>query len=189
MATERLRYNTENRDAIVLFLENGGDLEMAKLNDIQLKLLDRWRFADEKLRENKYSREKVADFIRGKYQISRDTAFRDIVNAEYVFSSTTPLNKKYAIGRRIEFLERKINEAYIDNDRLGAALLEKILQKYYEKYPDEHAPRSPKKIVYNIIQNNKTLVVNGSEDEVFSVDDAMIEADDILKKLEDKDDY
>jgi hypothetical protein len=117
------------------------------------------------------------------FQVSRTTAYQDIVNAEAVFASSTPLNKKYRIGLRIEFIEQKIDELYgrvkqfepeDPNDEneiedplmkvyrikeneeyiTQAIQLEKVLQKYYDIYPDLVIPRSPKTIIYNLIQNN-----------------------------------
>jgi hypothetical protein len=176
------RLASDNKDAILRYLENGGDDELIVLTDVQKKLLDRWRFADEKIREKKYRREAIANFIMAKYQVTRDTAFRDMVSAEYVFSSSAPLNKKYWVGMRIEFLQNKINECYLLKDRMSAAHLEKTMQKYLEMYPDYSAPKSPKNIIFNFI-GTKT------SDESLTVDAAYEVVDDIIKKLENNDDY
>jgi hypothetical protein len=99
-----------NREVIELFLvsEDGA----VALNDIQKTLLDRWTYADELIRKHEMTRETIARLIKKKFSVSRVTAYQDIVNAENVFSSSTPLNKKYRIQLRIEFLEMKINELY-----------------------------------------------------------------------------
>ncbi|WP_438946751.1 hypothetical protein [Sediminibacterium sp.] len=176
------RLASDNRDTIVRYLENGGDDDLIMLSDVQKKLLDRWRFADEKIREKKYKRETIANFIMAKYNVTRDTAFRDMVSAEYVFSSSAPLNKKYWVGMRIEFLQTKINECYLANDRISAAQLEKVMQKYLEMYPDYSAPKSPKNIIFNFNNAKKT-------DGDMTVDAAYEMVDEIVKKLENNDDY
>lgn len=176
------RLASDNRDTILRYLENGGDDDVIVLSDLQKKLLDRWRFADEKIREKKYKRETIANFIMAKYQVTRDTAFRDMVSAEYVFSSSAPLNKKYWVGMRIEYLQGKINECYLLKDRMSAAQLEKVMQKYLEMYPDYSAPKSPKNIIFNFNGVKKS-------DESLTVDAAFEVVDDIIKKLENNDDY
>jgi hypothetical protein len=209
MATERLRFNTENRDVIERFLESGGDDELVKLNDKQKELLDRWRYADEILRENKtFKREIIANKISAKFDVSRDTAFRDIMNAEHVFLSTTPLNKKYWIQRRIEYIQAIIDkllhaafEENPDQKRVNengkiewnitppvsdinyelAVKWEAVLQKYIAAYPDFLAPRSPKTIVFNVQQN----ILNTN----ITLDQAEKQAEEILLQLKEKDDY
>jgi hypothetical protein len=107
------RYSDENREAIERYLEAGGGDSEIVLSDLQIKLLERWRAVDEMLRSRKYKRRGViANKIIAMFNVSRDTAYRDIVNAEYVFSSTAPLNKKYLIGQRIEFLQSVIEQIY-----------------------------------------------------------------------------
>jgi hypothetical protein len=176
---EKLKGDT-NRESIELYLvsEEG----MVELTDQQKKLLKRWEYADELIRIQEIrSRETIAQLIMKRFQVGRTTAFQDIVNAEGVFASSTPLNKKYRVGLRIEFLERKIDELYgnvkqfePDPDapedpedpfaKIGriqlneeyitqAAQLEKVLQKYYQIYPDTAPVKSPRITVYNI-QNN-----------------------------------
>jgi hypothetical protein len=179
----RKRFNDTNRDVIFSYVEGGGAESGIELTAKQIEFLDRWKFADEKLREQKYKREQIAQFIIGKYGVSRDTAFKDIVNAEYVFSSSYPMNKRYMIGLRIEFLIKKINEAYLDNDRMGAALLERVLEKYIEKYPDYLPPRTPKQIVLNIQQN--VFNINNS----MTAEQAFEGSDEIIKLLKDGQDY
>lgn len=185
---ERLRYNEENRSVILAYIEGGGEESGVLLSDLQQKMLERWRMADEKIRQNKYRREQVARFLMGHFGVSRDTAFRDIVNAEHVFSSSMPLNKLYLYTQRIELLITEINKAYLDNDRDNAARLEKVLQKYIETYPDIKKVRSVKKIVYNIIQKNQTVVMNGNNQPQSTAELKTLGLQ-IAEELEGKDDY
>jgi len=100
-----------NREMIELYLvsEEGA----VALTDKQKELLTRWQYADELIRRHEMSRETISKMIMRKFDpLSRVTAYQDIVNAEAVFASSTPLNKKYRIQLRIEFLEMKISELY-----------------------------------------------------------------------------
>lgn len=174
------RFNEETIDALTLFLELGGE---AELSDKHKEILERIRYADEILRQQRHKREEVATFIKNKFGISRDTAYRDIVIAEKVFSSSTPLNKKYEVQLRIELLKKQINNCYTDKDVFNAAQLEKVLQKYYDMYPDYKEPRSPKNITFvingGIHQTNNNLTLAQAE----------AKTDDLIKLLEEKDDY
>lgn len=100
-----------NREVIELYLVS--DPGSVELNDQQRQLLKRWEYADELIRIKEIrTRELQAQMIMRLFNVSRTTAYQDIVNAEAVFASSTPLNKKYRIGLRIEFLEKKIDELY-----------------------------------------------------------------------------
>ena len=183
MALTRKRYNAETIETLTRFLQNGGDEGGIPLSDKHSELLDRARYADEKLRENKLKREEIANCLKTKYGISRDVAFKDIVTAESIFSSCYPLNKKYLVGLRIEFLQKKIDDCYIDKDTFNAVGLEKQLREYIKMYPDFEPPRSPKNITYvfNVdlhqTQNNLTI------------EQATAAADKLIKVLETKEDY
>jgi hypothetical protein len=148
------------------------------LTDKQQELLARWSYADELIRKSEMRRETIAQMICRKFDVGRHSAYQDIVNAEKVFASSTPLNKKYRIQIRIEFIEMKINELYAgvqyeaedpkEEDVLEkvariacnkeyiqeAIMLEKVLERYYKQYPDLVQPRSPKNIIFNIQHNH-----------------------------------
>lgn len=179
MELQKKRYNDFNRDDIVRYLEAGGagNDEGLLLTEKQTELFKRWEFAAEKIRERKYKREQIAAFIQGAFQVSRDTAMRDIVNAEYVFAASAPLNKQFLIQNRIELLQIKINECYISKDYLNAGLLEKTLQKYIDIYPETKPVRS-KHIINYVIQQNTMNVTN------ITIEQASWEADDMAKQLE-----
>ena len=182
-ALTKKRFSDTTRDDIIAYLEAGGDSNThgIVLTDKQTALLDRWRYADEKLRENKYKREKIAELIIGRWNVSRDTAWRDIVNAEYVLCSCYPLTKKYEIQRRIEFLKEEIYNAKLDKDRDNISKLEKVLMEYYKLYPEASRKQSPKTIIFNI-QNNLLVVEKTAEQ-------ACAESDELIKLLEENDDY
>lgn len=175
------RFNDSNREDILTYLEAGGAESGVELTDKQKQLLERYKYADEKIREDKHKRETVANFIMAKFSVSRDTAYKDIVNAEFIFSSSYPLNKRYIISNRIEYLQKKINDCYTDKLYYEAAQLEKVLQKYIADYPDFLPPRAPKQIILNI-QNN-ILATTMNAEQAFDM------AADIAKQLENNDDY
>jgi len=100
-----------NRECIQLHLQS--EEGTVPLTDKQKELLMRWEYVDELVRINGIrGREVVAKMVMRRHQVSKQTAYQDIVNAEAVFASSTPLNKKYRIGLRIEFLEQKIDDLY-----------------------------------------------------------------------------
>lgn len=142
----------ENWEVIEQYIIAGS--EGMELTEKQKAMYERWVFIDEKLRQGRERRYQIWNAVKLRFGVSIETARRDMVGAEMVFSSTTPLNKKYKTAVRIEFLERQINLAAAANDFFSVSKLETILQKYIESYPDTPPPRSPKKIVMQFIQNN-----------------------------------
>lgn len=181
MELQKKRYNDTTRDELLNYLEAGGPESGMELTTKQAELLDRYKYADELIRKGKYKRETVANMLIAKYAISRDTAFKDIINAEHLFSSSYPLNKRYIIGLRIEVLQRQIRRCFILKDFMAAAQLEKVLQKYVADYPDFIPPRAPKQIVLNIQNNILTTDMNAAE--------AFTMAADIAQRLEEHEDY
>ncbi len=164
----------DNREAVELYLvsEEGS----VSLTDKQKGLLNRWEYADELIRQNMWRREEISLMIQRKFTVSRATAYQDIVNAENIFSSSTPLNKRYRIQLRIELLETQINSlwGYVKPapfeepeelfDRISriksneeyinqAIALEKVLKGYYDIYPDTKPTRSPKTIIFQVAGN------------------------------------
>jgi hypothetical protein len=192
-----MQTNEENRDAILKYLETGG--EGALLTSKQEELLERYVYTDELIRRNvgKKKREEIANMITTRWNVSRTTAYTYMVATEHVFSSSTPLNKAYFIQNRMEFLERVIRECAAMGDHKAAAMYEKSLVKYVEIFPEYKAARSPKNIIYNMVQNNVTnnvtnnnqLNVGAPQDGELLLDDALRQADDIIKQIEENDDY
>lgn len=161
-----------NRDMIILHLQTEGGIELSKKQEA---LLERWSWCDEKMRENvgKLKREEIANLLINRFKIARCTAFQDIVNTEYVFSTSTPLNKRYRVQLRIEFLEKEIRLASLDNDRLAVAMLEKVLQKYYLDYPDLQPNASLPNIFINVDQRTIQSEVILTEDAEAIIDEAI----------------
>lgn len=97
------RYDSPNVEVIERYLASAG--EGIILTELQQKILERLRFADERIRQNngRFKRNEIANQVMMRFNVSRDTAFKDIVNAEHVFSSSAPLNKKYEIQAELNF--------------------------------------------------------------------------------------
>ena len=144
------RFRNEHVEAIQEHIISGGE---APLNSVQQRLLERWRFADEMIREGKLKRTEIAKQIQQKFDVSRDTSFRDLVNAESVFSSSFPMNKKYSIGILIEEYRMHITKAADDKDWKSVAALGKTMAEFWKIYPDAPPNDSPKTIIFNIVEN------------------------------------
>jgi hypothetical protein len=194
--SNRLRHDSDNRDTILAYVETGGDDSLVVLNETQKTMLKRCRAADELIRMGGVFdlRENVAKRIMFEFGVSRDTAYKDIVSAEHVFYSSAPMNKKYFIHRKIESLQREINEikkTFFDTDGKYCfdedkhnivAKYEMIIQKYMAEFPEVVPPRSPKNINYII---NGNLMVNNT----INVLQANVNFDNVLKRLEQNEDY
>jgi hypothetical protein len=193
--SKRLRFKSENRDAILDFVECADGSVV--LNDIQQTMLMRARFADELMRqEGEFCiRENVLKRVMEHFDVSRDTANKDIVFAQDIFYTLSPLNKKFEIQRKIELLNRTNYEIKksmyddkgvycFDNDKHNIiARNEGIIQKYLSEFPEFIEARSPKNINYIIVQNNLTI------NNTVTVEKANQNYDDVLKRLKDREDY
>ena len=168
-------------DTYIDYFQQGGESSGIEMTEKQKEVLERVRFADEKIRERTSSREMIARYIMGKFNVCRDTAKKDMVIAERVFSSSYPLNKNSLIEARIEFLEKQIRHCILDKDYVAAAMFERSLQKYIEMYKDIVPKRTPKTIIFNIQNNIHQTNV--------TVEQAVNEADTLANYLEHNDDY
>lgn len=149
LPTRRTDTSLSHRETIKEHLMAGGEGE--ELTDFQKELLKRWEFADEKIRENmgKLNRAGIAQLLVNKFGISLSTAKSDLVNAEYVCSSSNPLNKAYKIQLRIELLEREIRMASARNDGSTVAKLEKVLAYYISISPETIPVEVPKTLIFS----------------------------------------
>ncbi len=107
------------------------------LNETQKAMMDRWNFVIElKTCEQLGTNDIIKKLMDPPYSVSRMTAYNDIGNAEALFGYSTPLNLRFRIGARINFLEEKINSLYKLKRYLPAARLEATLADYYKMYPE-----------------------------------------------------
>jgi len=113
------------------------------------KMLDRWRKANDLLRDGKlvkmgkksvtapYTFNKIADYLVEEYRISYRTAYDDIANAKKFFLSTyTKDDKDFARGVMIEWGEQFMFEARANGDHKSAAVYYKALLEVKELLKD-----------------------------------------------------
>jgi hypothetical protein len=168
-----------NREIIKEYLVAGG--AGIELSDKQKELLTRWEIADEKIRENmgKLTRSEIADIIKNTCNVSLCTAKSDMVNAEYVFSSSNPLNKAHRISMRIEFLEKQSRLASIAKDYKAVGMIERSIEKYIQQYPELTPVETPKTLIFN-------FDVDQIKDLLMPIDQAMLIGDMAIKKKEEE---
>jgi hypothetical protein len=160
--------------------------EGVELSDFQKQLLIRWEYADQKIRENmgKLNRADIAQLLVNKFGVSLSTAKSDLVNAEYVCSSSNPLNKAYKIQLRIEFLERQIRLAAANNDGSTVAKLEKVLAYYIEISPETIPVEVPKTLIFSF-DVTKLQDVILPEKETDSILDAQFQKNKLIESMSD----
>lgn len=168
-----------NREAIQAYLIAGG--EGYDLTDKQKDLLSRWEFADEMIRSNmgRLSRSEIANLVVSRFKVSLCTAKSDLVSAEEVFSSSSPLNKKHRMQLRVEYLEKQSRLAAAANDHKAVAMIEKSIAFYLDKYPDLTVPQVAQPTSF-ILMNGKDIV-----DDIISYEDAEVIIDEAIKELPD----
>lgn len=172
---------TSHYDIIEAYVACGG--EGIVLSDYQSALLDRLRFADEKIRQGhgRFKRNEIALMIKTAYDVNRDTAYCYMREAERIFSSSFPLNKQFEIGARIEFLKEKIRNAAADRDWKAVAMMERVLERYYVQYPDVRKVDVKKTLIMNVVQQ----FFDSPEATAMSLEDAIQQAEIIEEDKED----
>lgn len=173
-------------DVIEAFVSSGG--EDIVLSGFQEELLHRIRYTDEKLRQGhgRFKRDEIAAMIKATFNVSRDTAYRYMTEAERIFSSSFPLNKQYEIGARIEFLKEKIRFAAADSDWKAVGMMERVLERYYVQYPDVKKMDVKKTLIMNVVQQFfDTPEATAANVAAMSLDDAIQYAEVIENDNED----
>ncbi len=159
--------NWRHVDNIIAFLASDGAIT---LTHGEREIYERIVFADEMLRQCAHSRGDIRNMIMQRFAVSRETASRDLVDAEFIFSSTAPMNKRYKIGVRIEATEQHIKAAKDALDWGAVAKLEAVLAKYLEIYPDVKKAKRPQLLMFVVPQDVK--------EQTIAIEDAMQIADD-----------
>lgn len=164
-----------NREAIQSFLVAGG--EGYELSEKQKELLARWEFADEMIRVNmgKLTRAEIANLVVSRFKVSVCTAKSDMVSAEEVFSSSSPLNKKHRMQMRVEYLEKQSRLAAAEKDFAAVAAIEKNIAFYLDKYPDLTVPQAAQPVTF-ILMNGKDII-----DDILTYEDAEFTLEEALK--------
>lgn len=136
------------RDVIALYLisEDGA----VQLNDEQLKKLERVEEADRLMRSSRWKRLEMQHLIAKKFKVSLSCARRDLNDAEYIFGNVRKPDKRYQLGKFIDYITDAVEIAR----QLDGALWQKLLElqlKAISQIPDEaHTDLSPSVIILNI---------------------------------------
>jgi hypothetical protein len=170
---------TASRDVIEQYLIAGG--EGVELSSEQQWMLARWTFIDKKLSQGELKRSEICAMVMKLYNVSRDTAFRDMVNTEHVMASSYPQNKKYQLGLAIEDYKKYIREAAEDRDWKNVAALGKVVTSMWAIYPDASPAQSPRTLIFQVLQQNITTESKMSVDEAMAFVDA-----ELAKPLDDE---
>ncbi len=124
-----------------LFDEDG---DLVQLTQKQSEMMERWNYAIELRTCQQLTTKDIIPMMMMKFGVERTTAFNDLGYAEALFGYSTPLNKRYRIGARIDYLEDKIKLCYEKEEYKAAAILESCLLKYYEEYPELKKQETPR---------------------------------------------
>lgn len=131
-----------------------------ELTPKQQELFERWSFADDQLRRDRYKHEEVVQMLITKFGISNSSAWDDLRHAQIVFGSSNALNKRYTAYAQVRRLENMIRFCRNARDFKSAADFEKILQKAIAALPDTQAPKSARVINFNIQNNNNAFTAS-----------------------------
>lgn len=163
------------------------DRLMMPLSKKQKELLERWSYADEQLRKDRWKHTEILDMLMKRFNISENSARDDLRSAQMVFGSANALNKLYTSYAQVRRLENNIRVCIAAQNFKAAADFEKVLQKALQALPDNQAPKSPRQIVFNIANNNNTFTQSQQElDDAVKAAEELVNYEDIdFEELED----
>lgn len=150
------------------------DGDLIILTDKQQQLLDRWNYVIEKKTATAYKNNDIVSMMMFEFGIERATAFNDIGWAEALFGFSTPLNKRFRLGARINYIEEYIENRRKAGDHVTAAVMESTLLKYYKEYPDSKPQNTPTQLrfVYRKKQELADNIPNIEEAELVLIEAA-----------------
>lgn len=132
------------------------DGHTVQLNERQHEMMKRWDYVIELRTCENLTTPQIVQKLIETHGVERATAYNDIGYAEALFGYSTPLNKRYRIGARINYLEEQIQKLTQKEYFKEAAMLESVLQRYYEMYPEVKAIDTQRNI--NYIYNGEQLM-------------------------------
>jgi hypothetical protein len=139
----------------------------------QQQLMDRWNCAMElRTCENMKTKDIIIKLME-KFGVERATAFNDIGWAESLYGYSNPLNKRYRIGARIEYLEEHIQVLIDAKEYIAAAMQEKNLIKLYELYPELKKNDTPRTLKFTYGGKNIAEDLPTIEDAEFEIQKAI----------------
>lgn len=129
-----------------------------ELDPKQEEIMKRWNYVIELRTCESLKTKDIVIKLMETYGVERATAMNDIGNAEALYGYSTPLNKRYRIGARIEYIEEKIDTLYNAKEYVAAAMLEKSLASYYDMYPELKKQEAPRNFTFIYNQPDKPLI-------------------------------
>ena len=133
------------------------------LTEKQQQLLERWSYADDLLRKDRFKHTEIVDQLMIKFGIGESSSWDDIRHAQIVFASAKPLHKRSTSYAQIRRIESNIRVCVAAGNWKAVTEFEKVLQKAIQALPDMIAPKSARTIIYNIQNNNNILTATDIE--------------------------
>ncbi len=166
-------------EAIERYIQHGD----IALTDDQKELMLRIQYADEKKRSRILDREEIIKLLMARFGISKWRAEQDITDAHRLFGTTRKLNKNYLLAQHIENIEKQI--ATFEKAH-QYSLIPKLNDNYtyalnsLQQDQAEHEV-SPTTIIF--------VVKAPSDEKKKTVEELLAEADKLLKKSTNQNDY
>lgn len=146
------------------------------LSKKQSELMERWSFADELLRKDRWKHTEILNMLMKRFGLSENSARDDLRSAQLVFGSANALNKLYTSYAQVRRLENNIRVCVAAQNWKAASDFEKVLQKALQALPDNQAPKSARQIIFNIQNNNNTFTQSEEQ-----LQDAIKDAEEYLQ--------
>jgi len=141
-------------------LDDDGDTIV--LTHKQAEIMERLNFAIEMRTCLNMPTKKIIVEMMAKFGIERMCAYNDLSNAEAIFGYSVNLNKRFRIGARIDYLEEQIAKCIEKEEYKAAAMMEAVLQRYYQDYPEVKKTDIPRQLnfYYEPKQGDQPLLEN-----------------------------
>jgi hypothetical protein len=134
-------------------------LNEVKLTEDQQTKLKRWQFIYDQLSSGRYNETDVRNQLLKTFPISEYTAFKDMMEAKEVFSTTLNLNKKFKMMTDIQLLDMMKLKASDANKLDEYAKLQRVQNELYKMIPDEETnPTEDFTPRQNLVQYNPSLL-------------------------------
>lgn len=149
----------DNRDIILQHILNEG--RETELTEKQKDLKSKYIYADEMMRDGRYSHRQIAIFIKEKYQCSIASARNYMRDAQYIFGTVGSYNKSYLWITHLDKLDKMIDKCQELGMFKEAAALMAERGKTIARMKDESAnPPAPAAIIFNITNGGSLLSMN-----------------------------
>lgn len=138
-----------NQEIIIEYLvaEDGAVI----LTDLQKKLYNRWKMADDLMRHKRYKTVEVLRIMRKRWEYSPAAAQRDLEDARYVFGSSRKNSKHYHLSTHVDYIDDYIMELRAQGEHeLAIRLVGEKIKALKEMQDDKRDPAPPSAIIFSI---------------------------------------